>query len=94
MREHCTNCDHPFDEPIHDIWKDPNVQESLKDGRSADDIAVMACPKCREYGYYNEGSHFSCRFCNETWQCDEESEAITLADTVTITTDGYDNRTL
>ena len=90
----------------HDIWKDPNVKAALKQGRLADDIAVLACPRCGEYGYYNEGSHFSCRFCNMTWYCCSEGEdppddrlyifldgTITLADTVTECTDGYDNRT-
>lgn len=89
-----------------DIWKDPMVKAALKDGRSADDIAVVSCPKCHRWGYYNEGSHFSCRFCNRTWYvCSEDQEPrpgldmtldghTTLADTVTVTTDGYDNETL
>lgn len=85
-------------EPINDIWKDPMVQEALKDGRSADDIMVIRCPECHRLGYYNEGSHFSCRFGCGTWFCDEafleENEPVTLADTVTETTDGYHNQTL
>lgn len=83
-------------EPVNDIWKDPGVTEALTDGRSADDIRVMDCPKCSRWGYYNEGSHFSCRFCNRTWHVTTEmaQDSITLADTVTVTTDGYDNETL
>lgn len=46
-----------------DIWKDPNVKAALKEGRPAEDIAVLTCPKCREWGYYNQESHFSCRYC-------------------------------
>lgn len=79
----------------HDIWKDPMVQQALKDGRSANDIQVIGCPKCHEYGYWNEGSHFSCRFCNKTWfiYTSEDFESMSLADTVTETTDGYHNQT-
>jgi hypothetical protein len=89
-----------------DIWKDPAVQAALKEGRSADDIAVLPCPNCGEYGYYNEGSHFYCRFCNKGFSCLTEDEEppegvpylyleghTTLADTVTDVTDGYHNRT-
>lgn len=103
----CPNCGHAVAEPINDIWKDPNVMAALKDGRDANDIAVVACPKCGKWGYYNQGSHFSCRFCNRTWSVLTEDEDnpyggggmyldghTTLADTVTETTDGYDNRTL
>jgi len=89
----------------NDIWKDPNVKAALKSGRSTDDIMVIACPKCSRYGYYNQGSTFWCRFCKEGWYCCSEDEAppldrqylyldpITLADTVTDTTEGYYNET-
>jgi len=103
----CPNCDHPLSEPINDIWKDPQVKEALKEGRPADDIAVLDCPECGRWGYYNQGSHFSCRFCDKTWSvlCEGEEPTegvphlfadsfISLADTVTETTEGYDNRTL
>jgi hypothetical protein len=80
--------------PINDIWKDPQVQEALKDGRSADDIAVIDCPKCGKWGYYNEGSHFTCRFCKNTFFDYLNWESIKLSDTVTVTTEGYDNETL
>lgn len=93
--------------PINDIWKDPNVKAALKEGRSADDIAVVRCPKCDRWGYYNEGSHFFCRFCRRGWRVLSEDEPrpdhipsmridghVTLADTVTVTTDNYDNQTL
>lgn len=107
LEVHCPNCDHRLDEPINDIWKDPNVKAALKDGRAAEDIAVLSCPKCSRWGYYNQGSHFWCRFCEEGWHCCTEGEEppsdrqclfldgfTSLADTVTVTTDGYDNETL
>lgn len=96
------------DDLPRDIWKDPNVQAALKEGRRADDIMVLRCPQCDQFGYWNEGSHFTCRFCDRSWYCLTESESklegvpclrldesdcITLADTVTETTDGYDNET-
>ena len=93
-------------EEVNDIWKDPMVTEALKEGRPADDIAVLACPECNRWGYYNEGSHFSCRFCDKSWYVITEDEEdrpgiptltldghTTLADTVTETTDGYHNET-
>lgn len=92
--------------PINDIWKDTNVKAALKDGRPAEDIAVLSCPKCDRWGYYNQGSYFWCRFCKQGWFCCTEGEEpptdrqylhldgfTTLADTVTVTTDGYDNET-
>ena len=96
-------------EPLpNDIWRDPSVKSALKSGRSADDIMVLNCPKCGRFGYYNQGSSFWCRFCKEGWYCCSEGEEpplgrqflwldtdapITLADTVTDTTDGYHNET-
>jgi len=59
---------------MSDIYKDPMVKEALKDGRPPTDIAVLMCPKCGEYGYYNQGSHFSCRLCDGTWYCCAEGE--------------------
>ena len=94
-------------DPVNDIWKCPSVMAALKSGRSADDIAVLRCPNCDKWGYYNQGSNFWCRFCKLGWYCCTEDEApptdrqylylgafTTLADTITETTDGYDNRTL
>ena len=93
------------DEPINDIWKDPMVMEALKDGRDASDIQVLPCPECNRWGYWNEGSHFSCRFCERTWYVCSEDQVprpgldmaldgfTSLADTVTETTNGYHNQT-
>jgi hypothetical protein len=102
----CPNCDHNLDEPINDIWKDPNVKAALKDGRPADDISVISCPRCGRFGYYNQGSHFWCRFCEQGWEVLTEGEEppldrqyfyldhfMSLTDTVTDVTDGYPNNT-
>lgn len=79
-----------------DIWKDPQVIEALKE-RPAEDIAVLNCPDCHQLGYYNQGRHFSCRFCDATWYVCTEDETppvdrpymvfdgfMSLADTVQI----------
>ena len=103
---HCPNCDHELSQPINDIWKDPCVRDALRDGRTPGDIAVLACPKCNRFGYYNQGTSFWCRFCRlgfEVISEDEEFPAhrqfvrldghLTLDDTVTETTVDYDNET-
>jgi hypothetical protein len=80
-----------------DIWKDPYVKEALKSGRQTFDVQCLRCPECNDLGYYNEGSSFSCRFCDRTFRVDEEMIAdsmVSLADTVTEATDGYHNQTL
>lgn len=98
----------PRSELPRDIWKDPQVKGALKDGRQTWDIAVCRCPECRQLGYYNEGSSFSCRFCDLTYLViDPEDmprpegcrtvsteEVCRLDDTVTECTDGYHNKTL
>jgi hypothetical protein len=101
-------CSEGGEELPNDIWRDVNVKAALKEGRSPDDIMVLGCPKCGRYGYYNQGSSFWCRFCNQGWVCCSEGEEppmdrqylfldqdcpITLSDTVTDTTDGYYNET-
>lgn len=97
---HCRFCGTKLvtrDELPRDIWKDPAVKEALKSGRPANDIAVVRCPECDQYGYYNEGSTFSCRFCDKTFSMMSEEAGdyvVRLDDTLTETTDGYDNRTL
>ena len=58
------------------IWKDPRVNDALKDGRQPDDIAVLECPQCGKFGYYNQGSHFSCLGCDmDFYVCSESEEA-------------------
>jgi hypothetical protein len=91
----------------NDIWKDPAVRERLKEGHPAFDIAVLRCPDCDRLGYYNEGSTFSCRFCDLSFLVvteDEEhpdgyrtvssDEVIRLDDTITECSDGYHNSTI
>jgi len=59
---------------MSDIYKDPMVIEALKSGRHSADIAVLMCPRCGEYSYYNQGSHFSCHLCFGSWYCCSEDE--------------------
>lgn len=73
---------------MSDIWDDPMVKAALEDGRPAEDIAVLSCPKCGRHGYYNQGSHFTCRFCEATWfVCSEGEDAPT--DGAFIRLDGF-----
>ena len=45
-------------------WEDdPMVAEALKT-REARDVALLACPDCDRYSYYNQGASFYCRFCD------------------------------
>jgi hypothetical protein len=46
--------------PFRSAWEDPNVKMALRSGRPATDIHVICCQNCGNYGYYNDGSHFSC----------------------------------
>jgi len=102
----CCECSN---EIPNDIWKDSNVMSALKEGRSADDIMVIRCPKCDRFNYYNQGSSYWCKFCKQGWVCLSEGEEppvgrqylyldgmespVTLADTLTETTEGYHNET-
>lgn len=60
-------------QPPADIWQDPLIRSLLKE-RPADDIQVMDCPVCGRMSYYNQGSHFTCRFCDRTWYVFSEGE--------------------
>lgn len=40
-------------------WEDPNVKASLK-SRQPSEISLVQCEECGLYGYYNDGSHFTC----------------------------------
>ena len=79
-----------------DIWKDPRVVNALKEGRFADGIAILECPECARWGYYNESSHFTCLFCDKNFYVLSEGESrevvpcvqadtvISLADTMDV----------
>ncbi len=70
---------------FHSAWDDPNVKVALKK-RDPAHIALICCGQCHNYGYYNEGSHFSCSWCDYSVSGEEldllidNSEVISLAD--------------
>ncbi len=83
-------------------WTDPRVKLALESGRPPTDIALLSCPKCGIFGYYNQGSHFCCRFCKEGFYVRSEDEqdagtqpailadeAIMLSDFDDCSPDGY-----
>lgn len=55
------------------IWDDPRIKEALRE-RQPNDIAIIKCPTCHKFGYYNEGSHFTCLPCDVTFYCCSEDE--------------------
>ena len=59
------------------VWQDPRVKEAMKE-RSLSEIEVLNCSSCGQLGYYNLGSHFTCRHCDKTWYVlsDEEEPPI------------------
>lgn len=82
-------------------WTDPNVVAALKNGRPPSDIALLSCPRCGVLGYYNEGSHFSCRACGSGFAVLSEGEShdgpalhtdgvITLDDFASAAPEGYE----
>lgn len=105
MSEH--QCEECGEDLPNDVWRDVNVRARLKEGVAAEDIAVLACPKCGRFGYYNQGSRFFCRFCRQGFKCLSEGELppvdatpylylegfMSLSDTITEPTDGYYNET-
>ncbi len=46
-------------QPYRNAWEDQNVKAALKQ-RPASQVMLICCPLCHNYGYYNEGSHWSC----------------------------------
>jgi hypothetical protein len=56
------------------IWDSTGVKEALADGRPPDDIRLLRCPECQRWGFWNEGSHFSCEYCLKTWLCFNQDE--------------------
>jgi hypothetical protein len=70
---------------LHDPYNDSNVQEALK-GRSSEEVSLACCRECGQYSYYNDGSHFTCHWCD--WSASggilddmiEAGKVISLAD--------------
>lgn len=79
----------------HSAWDDPDVKAALKQ-RDAGHIALICCGNCHCYSYYNEGSHFSCQWCD--WSVSgedlddviEAGEVISLDDYTDMTVNGED----
>lgn len=76
-------------------WDDPHVKAALLQ-RPPDDIYLMICHGCGRYSYYNQGSHFSCTWCDWSMsgrQLDlalDAGEAITLDDYAELPADDLD----
>ena len=51
------------------ILEDSRVRRKLADATPADDILVLKCPECGEWGYYGDGSVFACRGCGLWFPC-------------------------
>ena len=51
------------------ILEDSRVRRKLADATPADDILVLKCPECDEWGYYGDNSVFRCRFCEVSFKC-------------------------
>jgi len=66
-------------------WDDPNVTAALKQ-RDAGHICLICCYRCGNYGYYNEGSHFTCSVEGCGWSCsgDELDGIIDAGDVITL----------
>ena len=47
------------------IEEDETVMAAIAEGRHADDIYLIDCPACGIPSYWNEGSHCTCRGCNQ-----------------------------
>jgi hypothetical protein len=69
------------DPGFHDAWEDPNVKEALKQ-RGSQDIYLICCEQCHNYCYYNEGSHFSCQWCD--WSTSAIDELIAAGEVITL----------
>ena len=52
--------------PHRSAWDDPNVKQALAEGRSPMDVALLCCTNCGNYGYYSQGSHFTCSVCDHS----------------------------
>lgn len=70
----------------HDAYEDPNVKEALQQ-RDAQHIALICCQQCANYSYYNEGSHFTCSWCD--WSASGEDLDLLIDNGEVITLDDY-----
>lgn len=80
-----------------DAWDDPNVREAIRT-RSPHLIMLICCERCGNYGYYNEGSHFSCSVPACEWSVSgkelddliESGDVISLDDYTDVAVNGPD----
>jgi hypothetical protein len=70
--------------PSHNPWDDPNVTRALKNGRLPSDISLICCRSCNLYGYYNNGSHFTCSECGWSASGDTLDAIIDNCDVTTL----------
>lgn len=64
-------------------WKDPNVIEAIK-SRPTQEISLIQCHNCLAHSYYNDGSHFTCQWCQWTAEGDELDEMIDQGEVVSL----------
>jgi hypothetical protein len=67
----------------HSAWEDPNVKAALKQ-RDTGHVYVMCCAECHNYSYYNEGSHFSCSWCDWSVSGDDLDAALENGGAITL----------
>ena len=51
------------------ILEDPKVKLLVGMRVSEDEILVLKCPDCGEYGQYDDASYFFCRNCEMGYRC-------------------------
>jgi hypothetical protein len=71
------------DPGFHDAWEDPNVKEALKQ-RDSGHIYLLCCGRCHNYSYYNEGSHFTCQWCDWSVGGDDLDELLENGEAITL----------
>lgn len=69
-------------------WDDPNVKAALKQ-RGSSHVCLICCEQCGNYGYYNEGSHFSCSVDGCEWSVSGEDLDMLIDNGEVITLDDY-----
>lgn len=71
-----------------DAWDDPNVKSALQ-CRGPSHVFLICCQTCHNWGYYNEGNHFSCSVEGCSWSCSGEELESIIDNQEVISLDGY-----